>query len=44
MTNRINRRRFLKESVITAAGTLADEANKLATRNYRKPFVVPENV
>jgi hypothetical protein len=25
-------------------GTLANEANRLATRNYRKPFVVPENV
>jgi hypothetical protein len=25
-------------------GPLADEANKLATREYRKPYVVPENV
>jgi len=25
-------------------GTMADAANKLATREYRKPYVVPENV
>ena len=28
----------------TFKGPLADRANKLLTRNYRKPYIVPENV